>query len=214
MSFKIREGGGGGEYLYFLPFYEVLGCKIYFAAAMNTNPLPVSFDVRSFLRTILVFALLSIAWTMFNIRYDAPKGDAGLGFLIIFASSFYFGRKLKHFTLLFLLIAVTIGIFLIATLVIGMLAQYNLVVYAFFSSTITSFALIFLLDKIYGMYRKYQVMLVTVVFALAGYLIFYYEKEDLHIIEKGIWLNFLFTLYQSLLLLPLAAGLSRAPINE
>lgn len=166
----------------------------------------MSFDIKSFLKTILIFALLSGIWTMLSIRYERFTENDNwsvtmLGYIVIFAASFYFGRKFKPFKYLFLLIVAAGAMFLFASFVLIFFANFGEVFYAIVSSAFTSFLLILMLDKFYGMYRKYSVLLITVCCGLIAYLLIFSLKRNIDF--HGI-----FNIYQSFLLVPLAAGLS------
>jgi hypothetical protein len=167
----------------------------------------MTFDLKSFLKTVLIFALFSIAWTMLSMHFERfTEKDkfliTGFGYIIIFASSFYFGRKLKPFYYLVLLIVAAVGMFLFASFILLIFAEMlGVMCYGIISSAFTSFFLILILDKFYGIHRKYVVLLVTACF---GSIAYYLQIE----FKGEIKMHGTFNIYQSFLLVPLAAGLS------
>jgi hypothetical protein len=183
----------------------------------------MQFDLKSFIKTILIFVVLSVVWTYFSVITDRfTKNDkgmlTGLGHLVIFASSIYFGRKLKFFDYWLMLILFTVIIFCVSSFVFlpGLFFLVldadvaGWIIYAIGNSIFVAWALTLVLQKFYGLQNRKLTMIITAICALASYgVIFWiteYAKHDVPDYVEDILS--IFNIFQLFLIVPLAAGLS------
>jgi hypothetical protein len=173
------------------------------------------FHIRYLLRTLLVFLLLSLGWTICCLYYneftDTDKGlVSGLGFICLFALSFYIGmppKKIKH---LAVLLVAFLCVFLVSSFIIGPLFGFTTnshSAFAIASSLFTATTLAYVLDRLYGILYYYTTIIATIGCALAAHWLWsqYSNYFNIHFsIHPRI---FLFNIYQLLVLLPLALGL-------
>ena len=165
----------------------------------------MTFDTKPFFRTIITFWILDLLWTFLCIKTDElTMTDRGLvsgcGYLLLFAVSFYVGQKPRPASKLWLLIVGVIIIFLLVSFVLLLVAQNfladSLIAYSICSSVLSATLLTGLLHVLYGIEFRPLTIVVTSLFALA----FYCFKTEGRVQ--------MFNLYQGLVIIPLAAGLS------
>jgi hypothetical protein len=176
----------------------------------------LTFNNKSFLRTIVLFCFLNLIWTFLCIKTDEftniDKGlITGLGFLLLFSISFYFGQPLQNATTLLLLSLSFILTFLIASFIIGAAVQRaieSILIYSICNSLFTSVVLTMLLNKFYGIQFKTGTIILTFICALSSYYLM--DRFD-----KKLYLNYnihprmtMFLLFQGLTIIPLTLGLT------
>jgi hypothetical protein len=186
----------------------------------------LTFHKRYFLKTLLIFLALSIAWTFVCIRTneftDRDKGLlSGLGFLLLFAASIYFGQPRKPLSHLWLLAVLTIGIFLTATFILGPLiglSTDSLLLYAIVNSLFVSITMTRALHKMYGINLKYLTMAITGAMLLLAYLFMAkFDNDDTYYLKFGLHPRIImFNIFQFMLLLSQTIGLTikKAGVNH
>jgi hypothetical protein len=183
----------------------------------------MQFDLKSFIKTILIFVVLSVVWTYFSVITDRfTKNDkgmlTGLGYLVIFASSIYFGRKLKFFDYWLMLILFTVIIFCLSSFVFlpGLFFLVldadvaGWIIYTIGNSIFVAWALTLVLQKFYGLQNRKLTMIITAISALASYgVIFWITEYAKHAVPDYVEdIHGMFNIFQLFLIVPLAAGLS------
>lgn len=176
----------------------------------------LTFNNRLFFKTILLFCSLCVTWTILCIMTNefthTDKGlITGLGFLLLFSSSFYFGQPLQGARTLLLLSLSFIVTFLIASFIVSAAVRMgtdSMLVYSICNSLFTSVVLTLLLNKFYGVQLKMLTVILTFIFALVSY----YLMDSLN---KNLYLNYnihprmtMFILFQGLTIIPLTLGLT------
>jgi hypothetical protein len=175
-----------------------------------------SFLFKNFLRILLVFLSLSISWTTLCIRYneftDRDKGFiTGLGFISLFALSFYLGmplKKVKHLVILLLVFLLT---FVVSSFIIGPLFGFvtdSYPAFAIASSLFTCTVLAYILDRIYTIKYYYATIIAAICFALTAQYLWTRYDEYLQVYYNIHPRIFMFNIYQLMVLLPLAIGVS------
>jgi hypothetical protein len=173
------------------------------------------FDKKQFFTTIVSYLFSSLIWTFLCIRLneftDNDKGlVSGLGFLMLFSTSFHFSQKTKSFfNFLFLTLSIILT-FLFASFimapVIG-LTSNSVLIYAIINSIVTPIILTYILDKFYGIEFKGFTVGLSITFALLAYLIISIFSDRLHMLYDFNPRLTMFNVFQSLLIFPLTFGL-------
>jgi hypothetical protein len=176
----------------------------------------LTFNKKHFFKTLLIFLVLTIGWTILCIKTDEftdrDKGlVSGLGFLLTFSASVYLGQPRKSFFSFLYLSIITIAVFLGATFVLGPLIALSInsmVLYAVVNSILVAITMTIAFNKIYGIGLKYQTITLAAILMMLGYLVFskvtdyIHFKYDIH--PRLIMFNF----FQLLLIIPLTLGIT------
>ena len=172
------------------------------------------FNKRHFFQTILIFLTLTVTWSFICVQTDEFTGNdkgliSGLGYLVLFSVSFYFGQPVRPFRILIYLTGSIIISFLISSFVLGaLLGNLSLTIYAVVNSIFTAIVLTFILNKIYSVHFKGLTIILTIIFNLAAYLFMSTLGDD-------VFRNFdlrpglsMFIIFQFMAIIPLTLGLT------
>jgi hypothetical protein len=176
----------------------------------------IAFNKFSFFTTILLFVVLTAAWTVLCVQYDEfTKGDkglvSGLGYLLILSFSIFCGIKSKSIANLVLLTVLVILTFLIGSFGLGLALDAvtgSLVVYALVNALFVALVMTLALNKLSGIYFKWFTIGLIFVFLLVAYIIFVNLDDHLHL-KYGLQPRLtMFIVFQFLLIVPLALGMA------
>lgn len=182
----------------------------------------MKFAVKPFVTTILLFVVLNTVWTYFSVLTDRfterDKGlVTGLGYLVIFASAIYFGRKPAFWGKWFVLVFCMIALFLLSTFILGPLMQlagyyvgdWFEMMYFVVNSIWVAWALTALLNRFYGMANPKKTTIITSVCMMGAYVVTYLEtKHYIYLPDYLSDIHGMFNIFHLFLIVPLAAGLS------
>lgn len=176
----------------------------------------MQFDLKIFSRTLLIFVLLSAAWTCICVTInwfeDEGRFTEIFGFIFILGSSLGLSQRKTDWKKWLILSVASVVIFLTATFVIsGLLVLLTFndleeVSYAFVNSIFLAAVFTWLLKKMYGMEKIYMVMIATAVSVMVAYVIHYRDGKTP--VDRNVGIAWQLNTFQVFLVVPLAAGLS------
>ncbi len=172
------------------------------------------FNWSNFLRTIIIFLVLTIVWTFLCIKYDEftdiDKGlVSGLGYLILLAVSI--GQNFNHIGKIVFFIFLTIMTFLIGSYVIGPLIGFttnSMILYSIINSVFVSVTMAFFLDKLRGIEFKKSTTILTFLFLLLAYFIIDQIEDFLYIDYDMHPRLTMFIIFQFALIIPITIGIT------
>jgi len=176
----------------------------------------ISFNKKSFLRTLFLFLFLTTAWSIVSITTDEfTDKDKGLitgsGFLILLSASIFWGQKLKRLDVFVWITTLTISTFVISSFILAPLVGFttdSMVIYAVVNSLFVSIIMTIWLNRFIQIEFKSLTIALTFLFLFVAY----FAKEK---VSEKLYLNYdihpritLFNIFQFALLLPLALGMT------
>lgn len=166
-----------------------------------------------FLKTIGIFLILSVVWTIISLKIPATSI---IGFLIILSISFFFGQNIKGLRRFVLLTISIFIIFFVTTFVVGgflieMENGDNLI--SIISSLFIPYAMITLLNRVVRIDFKILTFVLAFLFLLLAYfyLVFNnysYTYQYNNEIDNNIDFLIMFSVFQFLMIIPLTLGMT------
>ena len=179
----------------------------------------ISFNKKYFFRTIILFLILSSAWTILCIRTDEFTSNdkgliTGIGNLFLFAASIYFGQRRMPLNSFGRLVALTLLIFLISSFVLTPLSLFltteSMIPYALVNSLFVSLAMTKVVDNLYGVrFKRFTIFLTFTVLLIAYLILADFDHDDRYYLKWG--LNYrmaMFNIFQFFLIIPLSLGIT------
>jgi len=176
----------------------------------------ITFNMKLFIRTVIIFLTLTIVWTALCILTDEfteiDKGlISGFGFLVLLPTSIYFGQNRKSLTSFGFLTLLTIITFLVVSFILGpivLIATNSMIIYSVVNSLFVSFVMTLFIDKIISIEFKTLTVVLTCLLLIFSYFIIENYSEKFYLNYNVRPRLTMFNVFQIALLIPLSIGMA------